>query len=114
MIKIRFEEPRDPKNYPKTNIYFTVYGVLPCWAFYLPDTNEIIIVRQHHLLRTAYLLLHELGHWMIHIIFGKNEKKEDRIAKRYDDIDRKLTAKYFNIPLLPEKRKEFERNRKNK
>ena len=62
MVRIVLEEPRDPKNYPKTNVYHTVYGEMDCWAFYSPDVNEIRIVKQRNFIRTTYLVLHELGH----------------------------------------------------
>ena len=88
MIKITIEEPEDPKHYPKTNVYQTVYGEQNCWAFYCPDVNEIRIVKQRNLLRTAYLLLHELGHWVIDLIMG--DKRGDKIHRIYDAIDNKI------------------------
>lgn len=105
MVRIVLEEPRDPKNYPKTNVYHTVYGTMDCWAFYSPDVNEIRVIRQHNIIRTAYLLLHELGHWLICKIF--NGENEGKVCKIHDEIDWKLTHKYFQIP-PPEKRRESE------
>ncbi len=88
-LKITFEEPRDPKNHPRTNPYCTVYGWLDCWALYVADSRkpEIRVVRQDNFLRTTYLLLHELGHWILDCIFIKQESKFKWNAF-YDKLDK--------------------------
>ena len=91
MIKIKFEEPKEPETYPKTNIYMTSYGLLSCFSLYeartIINAETIRIVRQGNLLRTSYLLIHELGHWVIENIF---RKKSFKVHKLYDDIDRRI------------------------
>lgn len=89
-LKITIEEPNDPVNYPKTNVYMTAYGLHDCWALYIGDSRkpEIRIVRQGSFLRTAYLLLHELGHHVIEAIFGKGWSYD--VHTLYDKIDRKI------------------------
>lgn len=93
-MKITIEEPRDPKNYPYTNVYHTVYGVMDCWAWYAPEVNEIRIVNQGNFFRTWSLIFHELCHWAIHKIFTM--PTERKIHLILDIIDSKLT-KYKKI-----------------
>ena len=91
MVKIKFEEPRNPKKYPQTNLYMTSYGLLACFSLYEAKTiinpETIIIIKQNNLLRTLYLLTHELGHWAIENIFGRKSLK---VHKLYDNIDRRI------------------------
>lgn len=90
-LKITLEEPNDPINFPRTNVYMTVYGKQDCWALYIIDSKypEIRIVKQGNFLRTAYLLLHELGHYLIDCICISDEGKF-KWNSLYDKIDRWL------------------------
>ena len=94
-LKITIEEPNDPKYFPRTNAYMTVYGLHDCWALYIADSKkpEIRIVRQGSFLRTAYLLGHELGHYIIDVVLGK---AGFNVHTFYDKIERKL-IKWQNI-----------------
>lgn len=91
-LKITIEEPNDPINFPRTNVYITtLYGEQDCWALYISDSRypEIRIIKQGSFLRTAYLLVHELGHWILDciLISGESKNKWNLI---YDKIDRKI------------------------
>ena len=83
-MKIKFVEPHNPRQYPKSNLYLTSYGWMPCFSLYDAWAKEILIVKQNNLVRTIYLLLHELGHWIIDMIF-KNRSIKFHIL--YDKID---------------------------
>lgn len=48
-------------------------------------TNHILIVKQPTLAKTALVLLHELCHWFVHKVFGRNLKAKKKWHKRIDD-----------------------------
>ena len=88
-MKIKIVKPRYPKKHPKTNSYLTAYGWMSCYSYYDFNDNEILIVKQNALLLTSYLLLHELGHWLIGKIFG-SAKIAISINRLYDIIDGRI------------------------
>lgn len=87
MLRVKFVDSGEYRGY----IYIhSVYGNIYCAGFYWQRENKIVIVRQQHILKIAYLLFHELGHWLLCKL-----KVKMRIHCYYDTIDGKICDKFF-------------------
>jgi len=82
------------KYNPRLKIYIIDWHKPIFWGAFYQKDNVIMVVKQKNKSATIFLLLHELGHWLIELLGGKWHKQYDFPFRLYDKL--KLLIKKEN------------------